>query len=72
MRKLTDAFMEMVERRLEDISTEMVVSDPIYKTASSELLEAQRELINTFIRNPLKNFIGMMTLVQPKDAIHLT
>ena len=57
MRKLTDAFMEMVACRLEDISTEMVVSDPIYKTASSELTEAQRELINTFPdKKPTKEF----------------
>lgn len=48
MRKLTDAFMEMVVSRLEDISTEMVASDPIYKTISSELTEAARELTNTF------------------------
>ena len=48
MRKLTDAFMEMVACRLEDISTEMVASDPVNKTVSSEIMEAQRELINTF------------------------
>ena len=48
MRKLTDTFMEMVANRLDDITTEMVASDPICKTISSELSEAGRELMDTF------------------------